>query len=148
MAEIGPGLIGGILGGIGKDAMNRSQQMLTKLAITTETLAKKNASNGSHKRGTPTPARPGQGPAVISGTLRRSLTHEPVKFSGIEWFTRVGTMAGLYAPYDHRTPSSLYGWYLEFVTGYPFLGPAAKQAFHSISSLSREVFGAPWQKTP
>lgn len=35
--------------------------------------ARRNASNGKHKRGTPTPARPGEGPAVISGHLRRNI---------------------------------------------------------------------------
>jgi hypothetical protein len=148
VAEIGPGVLKEILGGVGEDAMLRSKTLLTKLALEVETRAKKNASNGSHERGTPTPAQRGQGPAVISGTLRRSITHEPVKFSGITWFTRVGTMGGLYAPYNHDTPSSLYGWYLEHITGYPFLEPAAKAAFGHVSSLSREVFGAPWKKTP
>jgi hypothetical protein len=68
--------------------------------------------SASHKRGTPTPARPGTGPAVVSGTLRRSLTHSPVVSYGAGWETKVGTGAGVSPPYG-RSPASVYGLALE-----------------------------------
>ncbi|MFG2412268.1 hypothetical protein [Streptomyces goshikiensis] len=97
------------------------------MANAIERQAKVNASNGAHKRGTPTPASPGTGPAVISGTLRRSITHSPVTLTGAGWETKVGTGAGISPPYG-RTPASRYGLALE--TGlrngstFPFLKPA------------------------
>ncbi|MCC9307679.1 hypothetical protein LN042_11290 [Kitasatospora sp. RB6PN24] len=92
--------------------------------------AKTNASNGRHPRGTPTPASPGMGPAVISGTLRRSIIREAVKRNPTGWETKVGLKPDQLPPYNSRTPSSRYGLYLE--TGlkngakYPFLEPASR----------------------
>jgi hypothetical protein len=112
---------------INADAQKKSRTVLVRLAQAVERQAKINASSGAHKRGTPTPARPGSGPAVVSGTLRRSITHSPVVFTGGGWETRVGTGVGFTPPYG-RTQSSKYGLYLE--TGlkngatYPFLKPA------------------------
>ncbi|WP_327066905.1 hypothetical protein [Kitasatospora sp. NBC_01302] len=95
--------------------------------------ARTNATNGSHAWGTPTPARPGAGPAVISGTLKNSITREAVVRNPVGWTTKVGLQPGRTPPYgNHPTESSKYGLYLE--TGlrngatYPFLGPAAKMA--------------------
>lgn len=94
--------------------------------------AKTNASNGSHPYGTPTPARPGEGPARISGTLRNSITRTAVRKAAGSWETKVGLRPGMAPSYPGRhrtrTPSSVYGKYLE--TGlrngatYPFLKPA------------------------
>ncbi|MFE9127104.1 hypothetical protein ACFYOF_17065 [Streptomyces sp. NPDC007148] len=124
--------------------------MLTQLALVIERQAKINASVGAHKRGTPTPARPGTGPAVISGTLRRSLTHSPVIFNGRGWETKVGTAAGFTPPYG-RTPASKYGLYLE--TGlkngstYPFLKPAVDFGMRVVApQLYRTVFRAGWPR--
>lgn len=38
---------------------------------------------GAHRRGTPTPSSPGQPPAVISGTLRRSIHSERPTVTGL-----------------------------------------------------------------
>ncbi|MDH6141162.1 hypothetical protein P3T35_003175 [Kitasatospora sp. GP30] len=92
--------------------------------------AKTNASNGRHAWGTPTPASPGMGPAVISGTLRRSIVREAVKRSADGWETKVGMQPDQFPRYNPRTPSSRYALYLE--TGlrngskYPFLEPATR----------------------
>jgi len=112
---------------IDKAAQVKSRRVLTQLALVVERQAKINASVGAHARGTPTPARPGTGPAVISGTLRRSISHSPVIFNGGGWETKVGTAVG-FTPPRGKTPANLYGLYLE--TGlkngatYPFLKPA------------------------
>lgn len=113
---------------------------LTALALVVEKQAKINVSTGSHRYGTPTPARPGAGPAVISGNLRRSITHDRVSRDvGGNWVTRVGPAVGFYPPYPHkgrnggapkRTAANVYGRLLE--TGlrngakYPWLKPAAE----------------------
>jgi hypothetical protein len=115
---------------------------LTALAYVVEKQAKINASVGSHKYGTPTPARPGTGPAVISGNLRRSITHDRVSRDATgNWITKVGPAVGFFPPYPYhsrtggaprRTSADKYGFYLE--TGlrngskYPWLKPAAEFA--------------------
>jgi hypothetical protein len=113
---------------------------LTPLALAVEREAKLNASNGEHARGTKTPASPGQGPARISGTLVRSITHSEPRPTGGGWEVKVGTAGGLYPPYSRHTASSRYGRYLE--TGlrngstYPFLHPA----LHKVVTDARELF--------
>lgn len=104
---------------------------LEPLALAIERQAKTNASAGSHAYGTPTPASRGSGPAVISGNLRRSITHSPVTMLGPgHWQTKVGTGTGFYPGYGgrSRTPANKYGFYLEHgLRGgakYPFLVPA------------------------
>jgi phage gpG-like protein len=45
----------------------------------------------SHARGTPTPSAPGQPPALITGTLSRSVTADPVKpLSETQFMVQVG----------------------------------------------------------
>ncbi|TQF04756.1 hypothetical protein E6W39_24185 [Kitasatospora acidiphila] len=108
--------------------------------------AKTNASTGRHAWGTPTPATPGTGPAVISGTLRRSIIREAVKRSADGWETKVGLRPDQLPPYNSRTPSSRYGLYLE--TGlkngarYPFLEPASRLAGVQAEVNFRTAFAA------
>lgn len=113
---------------------------LEPLAAAVERQAKINASSGEHRRGTPTPAHAGSGPARISGTLVRSLTHTRPQRTATGWECRVGTATGLYAPYNRRTPANRYGYYLEHGlrngAKYPFLGPAA----HMVAHISAYVF--------
>ncbi|MER6778502.1 MULTISPECIES: hypothetical protein [unclassified Streptomyces] len=127
MLELRPGLFTTLFTEIAAEGQLKSKTFLTQLANAIERQAKMNASSGSHRRGTPTPASPGSGPAVISGTLRRSLTHTAVAPSGTGWETKVGTGAGISPPYG-RTPASKYGFALEngLRNGatYPFLKPA------------------------
>lgn len=130
----------------------RARSALTQLALVVEKQAKINARVGSHKYRTPTPARPGTGPAVISGTLRRSITHTPVVRVGNDYECRIGMAVGFYPPYgSSRTASSKYAYYLE--TGlrngvkYPFLLPAYKFAIGVPADLIyRETFGQGWTR--
>ncbi|MFI2078586.1 hypothetical protein [Streptomyces triculaminicus] len=148
--ELRPGVFTHLAAEINREGQLKARTALTQLALAIERQAKINSGVGSHKRGTPTPARPGTGPAVISGTLRRSLTHTPVIFVAGGWETKVGTGAGFTPPYG-RTPSSRYGLYLE--TGlrngatYPFLGPAFRFGVtHVAPMLYRRVFAGPWPR--
>ncbi len=148
--ELRPGVFTRLVAEINREAELKSRTALTELALAIERQARTNASNGGHRRGTPTPASPGTGPAVISGTLRRSLTHTPVIYVGGGWETKVGTGAGFTPPYGN-TPSSRYGLYLEtgLRTGarYPFLGPAFQFGVtHVAPLLFSRIFAGPWPR--
>lgn len=148
--ELAPGVFTRLFTTAGAKVIAKMAAALEPVALAVETEAKRNASNGSHPRGTRTPARPGSGPARISGTLVRSITHskpEPTSTGGIA--IRVGPEAGLYPPYGRRrTASSTYGMYLELGmlrngAAYPFLRPAFhKTAQETARASFTAVFGA------
>lgn len=154
-AELRAGIWNEVFAGIDAQAKIKGGRLLTMLAQALEKQAKINASVGSHAYGTPTPASPGTGPAVISGTLRRSITHEPVRMLGPgHWQTRVGTAVGFTPPYGgrSRTPANKYGYYLEHGlrngATYPFLIPAFR---HVTTTGARVIYeaiygGATWKK--
>jgi hypothetical protein len=146
--ELEPGLFAVMFARAENAGVRAAGKGLTQLALVVEKQAKINASTGSHRYGTPTPARPGTGPAVISGNLRRSVTHDRVAFGGGIWTTRVGPAMGFYPPYPRRgrhggaprrTPAHRYGYFLE--TGlrngakYPWLKPAAEFAHRTAEPI-------------
>ncbi|MFK0222239.1 hypothetical protein ACIQWN_29115 [Streptomyces vinaceus] len=150
MPELRPGMFTALFTEISAAGQLKSKTFLTQLANAIERQAKTNASNGAHKRGTPTPASPGAGPAVISGTLRRSLTHSPIVPFGIGWETKVGTALGVSPPYG-RTPASQYGKALEqgLRNGatYPFLGPAYRFGMTVVApQLYASIYRAGWPR--
>lgn len=141
-----PGAWAAVFRAIERQGQAKGGEALTRLALVIEKQAKTNASAGAHAYGTKTPATPGSGPAVISGTLRRSITHDPVRMLGAgHWRTRVGTAAGFYPGYGgpDRTASSRYGLLLE--TGlrngaaYPFLMPAFR---YGTTTAARAIYDA------
>lgn len=152
MPELRPGVFTELFAEIVKAGEEKTRIVLTRLAGAVEKQAKINASNGSHRYGTPTPASPGTGPAVISGTLRRSLTHTPIVRTGGGFETRVGTAAGPTSPYGSRTPASKYGMYLERGmlrngAAYPFLLPAHRFAVRVVApQLYQQVFRPGWPR--
>jgi hypothetical protein len=148
VGELRPGAFTRIFTEVQREGQLKARRVLTGIALAVERQAKINASAGAHRRGTKTPASPGTGPAVISGTLRRALTHSPIVFTGGGWETKVGTAVGLQPPYG-RTPASKYGLYLE--TGlkngatYPFLKPAVDFGARVVApQLYQSVFRAGW----
>lgn len=150
MPELRPGEFTAIFAKLSAEGVVRGRLALEPLANAVEKQARINASSGRHDRGTPTLARPGSGPAVISGTLRRSITHSPIVQVGTGWETRVGTGVGQTPPYG-RTPANKYGLYLE--TGlkngavYPFLGPAFHFAVKiAAPSIYTKAYGAGWTR--
>ena len=128
MPELRPGMFTKIFAEALAKANEMDRKALGLVAAAAERQAKVNATGGAHKLGTPTPASKGSGPAIISGTLRRSITHTEVTRDGLGWKSTVGMTGNVYAPYNSRTPSSLYAFYLETVWGYPFLQPACQFA--------------------
>lgn len=148
--ELEPGVMTAVFAKLVAEGDNRSRLALEPLAAAVEKQAKLNASSGAHKYGTPTPAFKGSGPSVISGTLRRSITHTPIKLGAEGWETKVGLGVGFYAPYGSaksKTPSSKYGFYLETVWDYPFLIPAFKFAMGVPARLIyEEIYGKNWKR--
>jgi len=156
--ELMPGVFTALFARIAVEPQARAAAALSVVGTGVERQAKINASTGSHPYGTPTPARPATGPARVSCTLVRSITHTDPVLDAFGWSMKVGTAAGLYPTYrtaygrtfTSKTPANKYGYYLE-VKGirngakYPFMGPAVDFATHHIAALTYEkIFGAPW----
>ena len=150
MPDLRPGDFTTIFARLNEQGQVRGRIALEPVALAIERQAKINASVGYHKPRTPTPAQPGTGPAVISGTLRRSITHSPFVRNGTGWETKVGTGVGFTPPYG-RTPANKYGLYLE--TGlrngarYPFLVPAYQFVIRTVApALFTAAYGAGWKR--
>lgn len=148
--ELRPGEFTAIFAKLSAEGEIRGRIALEPLANAVEKQAKINASSGRHAYGTPTPAHPGSGPAVISGNLRRSITHSPIVQVGTGWETKVGTGVGFTPPYG-RTPANRYGFYLE--TGlrngskYPFLVPAFHFAVRiAAPTIYAAAYGTGWTR--
>ncbi|MFF0409054.1 hypothetical protein ACFYUY_01290 [Kitasatospora sp. NPDC004745] len=148
MPELRPGVFTELFTAIGAAAEVKAREALLQLGDAVERQAKINASSGSHAHGTRTPARPGSGPAVVSGTLRRSITRTTPVRVATGWELKVGTMPGQVPSYG-RTASSRYGLYLE--TGlrngavYPFLSPAVRFVRAVVlPQVVQTVFRSPW----
>lgn len=150
--ELRPGVMTAVFSRLAVEGNTRTRVALEPLALLIEKQAKINASSGSHKIGTPTPAVPGTGPAIISSTLRRSITHSPITVIAGGWETRVGMGVGSYPGYGRGlVPANKYAFYLE--TGlrngatYPFLEPAFKFAMGVPAMLIyNEVYGRTWTR--
>lgn len=134
MPEFTAAALNRVLAHISQQGRAASRTGLIGLADAVVKQAKLNASSGRHAYGTPTPARPGTGPAVISGTLRNSIDRTAVTLNAAGWEAKVGLVPGRTPPYrkGRGTTSSKYGLFLE--TGlrngatYPFLEPATRMA--------------------
>ena len=150
MAELRPGMFRDLFARQVIHAQAATTAGLIALALDIERETKTALGRTSHRYGTRTPARPGGPPALISGTLRRSITHTrptPVP-GGVE--VRVGVGSGFHPTYPGRrasTSSSRYGLYLETGlrngTTYPFLLPAADKVFRTSQVAAR--FRAAWR---
>lgn len=151
--ELRPGVMTAIFTRLAVEGNARTRVALEPLALAVEKQAKINASSGSHPWGTPTPAVSGTGPAIISGTLRRSITHSPVTAVAGGWETRVGMGVGSYPGYGRGLiPANKYAYYLE-VEGlrngatFPFLEPAFKFVMVVPATLIyNEIYGATWAR--
>lgn len=150
VTELRPGIFTAGFAKLATEGDARTRLALEPLALAVERQARINASNGRHAYGTKTPARPGEGPAVISGTLKRSVGHTPIEKGFDGWSTKVGPRLGFTPPYGRSpTPADRYGYYLE--TGlrngatYPWLKPAAEFACKiSAVTIYNKLYGAAW----
>ena len=151
MPELRPGIIRALLGQVSAVAEENTRRALTATALAIERETKLNLGKSSHRRNTPTPAHPGGPPSLISGTLRRSVTHTQVVRTFGGWECKVGLASGVFPPYGKgkRTASSRYGFLLETSglrngAGYPFLMPAFKLVAPRVRGISMEFFKGPW----
>jgi hypothetical protein len=150
--ELLPGVLSGRFVRVVASAEVRSAASLTAVALFIENRAKQNASSGAHSYGSHTASSPGSGPSVISGDLRRSITHTPVTPVGDDLQTRVGPASTPHTDYGHghrSTTSGKIGLYLE--TGdhgvtYPFLKPAFDEAVGANAGIWLSTFasGGSW----
>jgi hypothetical protein len=126
-----PGVLEGLLKAIGTTGQASLRAGLFKIAAAIEAKAKAELSLTSHQFGTKSPAPSGGPPSLISGTGRRSITHQYVK-EGIETIMKVGTAANVYPRYNGRTPSSRYLYYQETDPEFdhPFLEPSFLSIIH------------------
>ncbi len=98
---------------------------------------------GVHPYGTPTTARKGGGPAVISGDLARAITHQKV-----DGGYRIGPAAVPHTQYASRrkgrstggkVTSGQIGEYVEKM-GYPFVQPSLDAISGEITDIIRAQF--------
>lgn len=76
------------------EAYKAGQRGANNAAVLVEKATKAKLATTTHKRGTPTPSRPGEPPSLISGQLRRSVTIVPAVPQGATaWVSKVGPTA-------------------------------------------------------
>lgn len=116
------------------------------MSLAGERGIKAELSRSSHSRGTPTPSPPGSPPAIITGSLRRSVITQPPTGGGGVWsaaggptivYSRIQELGGR-AGRGHRT----------VLPPRPYVRPAVNQLRASgrlsevaSSAFYREVFG-------
>lgn len=109
------------------EAEAAAKSTVTKSAALVEKAAKQNF-EGTHKRGEP--HQGGDKPNVVTGTLRRSIRHEPVRKLGVGTF---GTTVG---------PATIYGRRVELgfagSQGYPYFGPAVEANRERMLEIAQE----------
>jgi hypothetical protein len=140
------------MGGAAVQVQRRTAAALTVTAAAVARQAQTNASVGRHAYGTPTPASPGTGPAIISGTLVGSIAFSTARPAALGWEARVGARSGMYPAYNGRrmtTASAEYGRYLEndmrYGPPFPWLVPAGRIARIAGPVAFRAAFTAPWR---
>lgn len=112
-----------------EDARDAAHQFVSQGLHLIEAKIKVRAGEGGrHARGTPTPASRGGGPAVISGTLRRSITVGPIDAKGIAGFE------------GETGPTVIYGRRVELGYGYPYTAPGADDAIPGLRALQSRLW--------
>lgn len=113
---------------VSRQADVAGRQTVLEAAKLLETAAKHNFA-GAHKRGEPHVPAFQNGhpiPNVVTGTLRRSIRHDPPTRYGLgEWGTRVG-------------PSTAYSRRVELEYGYAFFVPAVEGVGPQITAIAAE----------
>lgn len=137
MPEWRPGVLAGLLAETTAAGKAGQRRGLLLIAAAIEAKAKAELAKTSHRYGTPSPAPRGGPPSLISGTGRRSITHQEIS-TAIETILKVGTAAGVFPPKRGNakttTPSSKYLYYQEkghpphtsVPFNHPFLMPSYK----------------------
>lgn len=102
-----------------------------------ETAVKVTLTSFTHPEGTPTPSRPGQPPALVSGDLRRSCRRTPPRYMGPGYYEcAVGSML-IYAPVHEFGPVTIRA------KNFPQLGNPKVGFFGPQVTIPRRPFMAP-----
>lgn len=110
------------------DTYQAGRRGANNAAALVDKTTKAKLSLSTHKRGTPTPSRPGEPPALISGQLRRSVTIVPAVPQGpTAWVAKVGPTA-VYARIQELGGTAGRGSRLP---PRPYLDPAVKELVDS-----------------
>lgn len=153
--ELRPGVGRALFARVDAEQRIRSKGALSATARAIESRAKQSLGAFPHRYGTPTPARSGGAPGLISGNLRRSVVHTPTTRIATGWEVTVGLAAGQYPTYGgrmSRTSSSQYGYILEVVglrngARYPFLEPAFRWGVEVYAPRAfTEAYGSGWAR--
>ena len=149
--ELLPGVLTQVFARVLVEAQERARLGLEEVGKLVHERAVQSVSARSHPYRTATPASRGGPPAMISGTLSKSLTVTPATPSAQGWQVKVGTAPGMYPACNHRTPSSKYGYYLEVAGAgkshvrYPFLAAAAHAVAEPAAyTVFKALFAGPW----
>jgi hypothetical protein len=156
MVEFRPGAPTAIFAKLQNDIVVKGRIALAPLADGIVAKAKEYASQGSHRPHTPTPS-PGNplGPAVISGTLKRSIDRTPVVRTPVGWLCQVGIRPGVTPSSYNNGPemSSVYAYILEVIGAgrtrhrFPFLYPAAEYGFIVLApTIYQKMYGSDWTR--
>lgn len=101
-------------------------------------VAHANLTRQSHPPHTPTPSRPGDPPATISGALADSLHIEGPAAVGAGVFARIGPTA----PYGRiQELGGIAGWGAR-LPARPYFGPAVRDSLPAIAAIYREAWKA------
>lgn len=98
-----------------------SKDMVAEGAALVERTAKGNF-QGAHKKGQPHVG--GDKPNIVTGTLRRSIRHQPIRQDGrAEFATTIG-------------PTVIYGRRVELEYGYAFFEPAVRDTREELKAIA------------
>lgn len=118
-----------------------SKKAVTDAAHFIEAEAKAELGTYSHKRGTPTPSPIGHPPAVVSGTLRRSIRVTDVEAISVTgWTASVGPSA-IYGRIQEL--GGFTGAYDSYLPARPYMQPAFELATHSGALLA--IYTTAWR---
>jgi hypothetical protein len=155
MAEFRPGVPTAIFAKLDAQMKAKGRIAIAPVADGIVAQARINASNGKHAPHTPTPSSGNPtGPAIISGTLVKSIDRTPVTRIARGWLCQVGVRPGeTPAMYNNGPrPSSTYAKILELEgvrsgRRFPFLYPAALFGFEFIApAIYSRMYGEQWAR--
>ncbi len=155
MVEFRPGAPTAIFAKVRDQVIGKGRIALAPVADGVVATAKKYASQGQHPPYTATPS-PGNplGPAIISGTLVKTIDRTPVTRIERGWICQVGIRPGVRPDYNNgNTTSAEYARILELAGAgnsrhrFPFLYPAAEYGFAILApTIYQKMYGSDWTR--
>jgi len=119
------------------DASRAAQRGANAAALAVATRTKEKLTTTTHRRGEPTPSRPGEPPSLVTGTLRRSIKVIPAEPRGATgWASKVGPTAvyGRIQELGGPLPRSVHRAMYKHdpkLPARPYLGPAVQELIDS-----------------